>query len=229
MTKLSFHLITIFPKIFESFLSQSILSKAVNQGVVSFNIIDPRDFAEEPHRKVDDHPYGGGPGMVMMIEPLAGAIRACKKISPDAFTILLSPKGECFKQTHAHQLSTLNRDIILISGRYEGIDARVSQLFVDQELSIGDFIIMGGEVASMTVIEATLRLVPGVLGNQLSIENESFSKEQILEYPQYTRPPLFEDCAVPEVLLSGNHAKITKWRKENSLNKTTKKNDKPPQ
>lgn len=216
-------ILTLFPEIFGGFLSSSLIHKAAQKNLVQFSTKQIRDYALGPHRQVDDVPYGGGAGMVMKPEPLVAAVRDAKNRLPGAKVILLSASGNPFTQSKAHQYSKESQ-LILLCGRYEGVDERVCELVVDEEISIGDYVLMGGEVAAMVVIESVTRLIPGVVGNEDSIEHESFtiSGEDFpkLEAPQYTRPPEFEGLKVPEVLLSGNHAKINAWRKEKGAEKT---------
>jgi tRNA (guanine37-N1)-methyltransferase len=215
-------LLTIFPEMFRSFLGTSLIAKAVEAGTISFEVIDIRDFAAPPHYSVDDSPYGGGAGMVMKPEPLCGAIAAAKARNPGAPVILFSPAGATFTQTRARELSRLP-GLILVCGRYEGVDQRVIDTVVDAELSIGDYVLMGGEVPAMVVIEATTRLIPDVVGNTASITEESFELRDgtpLLEAPHYTRPPEFAGRTVPEVLLSGNHHRIATWRHEQSVART---------
>jgi len=214
-------IISIFPEIFSGFLSTSLIKKAQEKNLVCFDLINLRDFASPPHFHVDDIPYGGGPGMVMLAEPLCKAIDEAKRRLPNAKVILLSAAGELFKQSKAQAFSELEQ-LILVCGRYEGVDQRVIDLMVDCEVSVGDYVLMGGEVAAMAVIESCLRLVPGVLGNEESIKTESFSSSS-LEAPQYTRPARFRELDVPAELLSGNHAQILKWRNEKGLELTKKK------
>ncbi len=202
-------------------MSSSLIEKGITRGVLSISPVDIRQYADPPHHQVDDSPYGGGAGMVMRPEPIAKAIAAAKELSPNAPVIYLSPSGKRFRQTDAKRLSTLPA-VILLCGRYEGVDQRIIDRFVDEELSIGDYVLMGGEVPAMAVIEAVVRLIPGVLGNAASVMEESFScpDQQLLEAPCYTRPPLFEGAGVPEELLSGNHQKIAAWRKAEALKRT---------
>lgn len=212
-----FTVITIFPEMFSSPLGHSILKKAQEKGLVSFRLIDPRDFTSDRHRTTDDSPYGGGQGMVMKPEPLVAAIEEARKKLSRPKVILLAPQGKVFDQKEAERLAQ-EKELVLICGRYEGIDERV-KAFVDEELSIGDYTLSGGELAAMTVIDAVARLIPGVLGNVQSPKEESFSGG-LLEYPQYTRPEEFKGMRVPEVLLSGDHERIRKWRREASLKLT---------
>jgi tRNA (guanine37-N1)-methyltransferase len=215
--------LTIFPELFEQFFTTSLIGKAAAEQKLTLTTIDIRAFAPPPHRSVDDAPYGGGPGMVMKPEPLAEAIAEAKKMLPQGKVILLSPSGLVFKQSVAQRLSQ-EQELILIAGRYEGIDQRIIDLYVDEEISIGDYVLMGGEIPAMAIIEAVTRLVPGVLGNAHSIATESFAVSDRngapLEAPQYTRPPEFLGRAVPKVLLSGDHGKIAQWRLEEGLKKT---------
>ncbi len=218
-------IITIFPDIFTSYLQTSLLAKAIERGTLSITCTNLRDFAEPPHFKVDDEIYGGGAGMLMKPEPLAKAIKAAKTKLPDARVIYLSPGGTPFAQKIARDLQSAPA-LILLCGRYEGIDQRIIDQYVDLELSIGDYILMGGEVAAMVVIEAVSRLLTDVVGNAGSLQQESFELEHagslLLEGPQYTRPPEFEGQTVPAILLSGDHAKISAWQKEQALIKTKK-------
>jgi len=217
---LSFTVITIFPQMFDSPLGHSILKKAQDKGLVTFRLIDPRDYATDRHRMTDDYPYGGGQGMVMKPEPLVAAIEGAKTEAPQARVILLAPQGKVFNQSLAQRFAQ-EPEIILVCGRYEGIDERV-KAFVDEEISVGDYTLSGGEPAAITVIDSVTRLVPGVLGNENSSLDESFSGG-LLEYPQYTRPEDFRGLKVPDVLLSGDHERIRKWRREQSLALTSER------
>lgn len=218
-------LLTIFPEIFSSFLETSLIGKAIDRGLLDIRAVNIRTFAEPPHYTVDDTPYGGGAGMVMRPEPLAKALEHTKQQLPQAKTVLMSPAGVPFSQSKAQNLK-LQQELILLCGRYEGIDQRIIDAYVDEEISIGDYVIMGGEVAAMVVIEATTRLIEQVLGNADSVRNESFANsrgdglENLLEAPHYTRPPEFAGKKVPEVLLSGNHSKIEEWRREQAFERT---------
>jgi tRNA (guanine37-N1)-methyltransferase len=215
---MNFIVLTIFPKMFDPFREHGIIRKAIEQQKISVSAIDIRDFATGKHRSTDDRPYGGGCGMVMKPEPLAAAIRSAAKTAPLAKKILLTPQGRRFDQRVANELSALS-ELILICGRYEGVDERICQDFIDDEVSIGDYILTGGELAAMIIIDALTRLIPGVLGDKESAEKETFS-DSVLKHGQYTRPSSFEGHDVPEVLLSGNHQKIDKWRLEASLIRT---------
>jgi len=214
-----FDIISIFPGMFESPFSESLLSKAQDNGIVEIRTHDLREYTLDKHSRVDDTPFGGGVGMVMNIEPIDRALEAVKKDRPKAYSILLSPGGYRFDQKKAWELSRKD-EIILVCGRYEGFDERVSEL-VDEELSIGDYVMNGGEVPAMVVVETVARLVPGVIGDAQSLTEESFSGE-MLEYPQYTRPREYKGHGVPEVLLSGDHKKIEEWKRQAALKKTAK-------
>jgi tRNA (guanine37-N1)-methyltransferase len=202
----------------EAPLGESILGKAREKGLLETLVVDIRDFAEGKHRVTDDVPYGGGAGMVMKPEPLVAAIASARAWAPRAPAILLCPQGTRFDQAKAQELS-LRSELILVCGRYEGVDERVRS-YVDEQLSIGDFVLTGGELAALSVVDAVSRLVPGVLGNEESPRTESFTAEPILEGPQYTRPPAFRGKRVPEVLLSGDHARIARWRRRQALVRT---------
>ncbi len=212
-----FHVLTIFPGIVRGAVEESILGKARERGVVDVHLVDIRDFATDRHRVVDDYPYGGGCGMVMKPEPVFAAVESLS-LPPGAPLILLSPQGEPFTQALAQELCG-HREMALLCGRYEGMDDRIREGLGAREISLGDFVLTGGEVAALAVIDAVARLVPGVLGKEESSREESFSAG-LLEYPHYTRPPEFRGMAVPEVLLSGNHAAIARWRREKSIEKT---------
>ncbi|MDP6571545.1 MAG: tRNA (guanosine(37)-N1)-methyltransferase TrmD [Patescibacteria group bacterium] len=211
---MKFDVITIFPNIFDSYLGESILGRAQKNGLIEINMHDLRDYTSDKHNTVDDTPYGGGVGMVMMIEPIYKALNDIKS-GKKTRSILLTPRGKRFTQKKAQELTTYDQ-ITLIAGRYEGVDNRVSEL-VDEEISIGDFVLNGGELPAMTIIESVSRLIPGVLGKDESSKEESFSDNNTVEYPQYTRPEIFKtgqgnELKVPEILLSGNHSEIEKWR-----------------
>ena len=208
-------ILTLFPEIFSGFLNSSLIKKAIDKQLLAVTLTNFRQYADPPHYSVDDSPYGGGAGMVLKPEPLAKGIREAKSRLPAAKVILLSAAGIPFKQALAKEFSQ-DQDLILICGRYEGVDQRVIDLYVDYEISIGDYVLMGGEIPAMVLIEATTRLIKDVIGNSDSLTVESFVTEPLLEAPQYTKPAIFESRAVPEVLLSGNHAKISAWRAEQS-------------
>lgn len=210
--------LTIFPKMFEAVTGESIIKLAQKKGVVDINIIDLRPFSKDRHRKVDDKPFGGGPGMVMSVEPFFDAMNYIRRRTKDlrlkAKVILLTPKGATFNHKLAERFSSYEH-MVLLCGHYEGIDERVRDL-ADEEISIGDFVLTGGELPAMTIIDAVVRLLPGALGNEDSRGDESFSSG-MLEYPHYTRPAKYRDMKVPDVLLSGDHEKIKKWRKRESI------------
>ncbi len=218
-----FDIITIFPDIFTGVLDTGIIRRARQSGVADIRVINLRDFAADKHRQVDDRPYGGGEGMVFMPEPLFAAVEHCRAESAfdKGLVVLLTPQGKTWSQPMAAEL-VRNEHLIFICGRYEGIDQRVVDTLVDLEISIGDFVLSGGEVAAMVLIDTMTRLLPGALGNEESTRNESFSRG-ILDYPQYTRPAMFRGLGVPEVLLSGDHAKIAQWRSEAAMQKTLQK------
>jgi len=206
--------LTLFPEFFHSPMSCSIPSRALAAGIISFEAIQIRDFALDKHRKVDDTPYGGGPGMVMKPEPVVAAIREARIRQPPTTVIMLTPSGDTFTQARALDYAA-RPGITLLCGRYEGFDERIVD-YVDEQLSLGDYVLSGGEPAAMCVLDAVIRLLPGVLGSPESALLDSFSEDGILDWPHYTRPEEFEGRCVPEVLLSGNHAEIEKWRREQS-------------
>jgi len=207
--------ITLFPEMFDGVLNSSMMWKAQKQQVVEFRLINLRDFGLGPRKQVDDTPYGGGDGMLLMIEPLTAAISDAKKHDPDAKVVLMTPRGQRWKQLAAQNFANSTDGYIFICGRYEGVDERVMKL-VDYYISVGDYVLTGGELPAMTVIDSIVRLIPGVLGGENSAAIESFSDGETLEFPQYTRPEVFNGLSVPKVLLNGNHAEIAKWRSENS-------------
>ncbi|HTE49810.1 MAG TPA: tRNA (guanosine(37)-N1)-methyltransferase TrmD [Kofleriaceae bacterium] len=216
-------IVTLFPELFESPLATSLLGKARTAGLVEVDFVNPRDFTTDRHRTVDDAPYGGGPGMVMKPEPLVAAIERASAPAGDeggaAHRILLSPAGAPLDQRRVRELAALPH-LVLVCGRYEGIDDRVARLAIDEELSLGDFVLSGGEIAALALIDAVARLVPGVLGDCASTEEESFSDGVTLEYPQYTRPPEFRGLAVPDTLLAGHHERVRTWRRREALRRT---------
>ena len=209
--------LTIFPGIFESPLRESLLGKAIEAGVVDVRVHDIRDHTSDKHRQVDDESYGGGPGMVMKPEPLVAAVEALEPGSKRV--LLLSPAGRRLDQALVRELAA-EPWLVLVAGRYEGIDERVVEGLGAEEISIGDYVLSGGEVAALVVLEAVTRLVPGVIGREESHERDSFGQDGLLDHPHYTRPPEFRGMAVPEVLLSGNHAEIERWRREAARDKT---------
>ena len=206
---------TIFPDLIEGFSTASLVGRARRSGVVDIRVHDPRAATNDPHRTIDDAPFGGGPGMVMKPEPLFDIV---DRVSPPRPILLLSPSGRTFDQAYAQELAGLP-GLSLICGRYEGVDQRVRDHLVDGEVSIGDYVLSGGEVAALAIIEAVTRLVPGMMGNAESAEDESFA-DGLLEYPQYTRPASFRGWEVPDVLRSGNHARVDRWRRAQALRLT---------
>jgi len=218
---LKIDIVTIFPNIFEPVLEESILKRAQQKNKVKITIYNLRDYSDDPHRKVDDRPFGGGPGMVIRPEPMFNVIERIKKKSPEAKTILLTPQGAKFEQREAKRLSK-EKHLILICGHYEGIDERIREELVDEEISIGDYILTGGELPALIVVDAIIRLMPGVLGHEDSAQCDTF-QDNLLEHPQYTRPADYKGMKVPKVLLSGNHKLIKEWRKKQSLLRTEKK------
>jgi tRNA (guanine37-N1)-methyltransferase len=215
---IEFELVTLFPEMLDGFLGATLLGKAIASGLVAAHRTSPRDFAPGRHRQVDDTPYGGGPGMIMRVEPIAAAVEAVEAARGPAHRILLTPQGRPFDQERARALAKLPR-LLLVCGRYEGVDERVGAHLCHEQLSVGDFVLAGGELAAAIVVEAVARLVPGVLGCGLSPEDESFSAGR-LEYPQWTRPPVWSGHAVPEVLSSGDHGEVARWRRREALRRT---------
>ena len=211
--------ISLFPEMFRAITEHGVTGRAVKSGLLQIECWNPRDFTHDKHRTVDDRPYGGGPGMLMMVQPLRDAIHAAKQAAGDgAKVIYLSPQGRKLTQAGVTELAT-NQTLILVAGRYEGIDERVIQTEVDEEWSIGDYVLSGGELPAMTLIDAVSRLVPGVLGDQASAEQDSFT-DGLLDHPHYTRPELLDGLVVPEALTSGNHEVIRRWRLKQSLGRT---------
>ncbi|MFK7770143.1 MAG: tRNA (guanosine(37)-N1)-methyltransferase TrmD [Mariniblastus sp.] len=219
-----FDVLTLFPDIFPGYLSQSILNKSIERGLVEIHVHNMRDWAEGKHNKIDDTPYGGGPGMVLMVEPVVNCVRDVQKMAPEPGTVMMmTPQGRRLNQPMVEELTT-NKRMIVLCGRYEGFDQRVIDILQPVEVSIGDYILNGGEVAAMVLVDSLVRMVPGVLGDELSSWDDSFSRgNRMLEYPQYTRPREFEGCEVPKILLSGNHKAIDDWRKVKSLENTKEK------
>ena len=212
-------IITIFPELFSPFLKTSIIKRAQEKRKVTISVYNLRDYAKDKHKKVDDRPFGGGPGMVLMPQPIFDAIRKIKG-KKKAKVILLCPTGNPLSQELAKKL-TQEKHLILICGHYEGIDERVRECLVDESISIGDYVLTGGEIPAMVLVDCITRLIPGVLGRQESLVDESF-EQNLLEYPQYTRPENFRGKTVPNVLLSGNHKVINEWRRKESLLRTKK-------
>ena len=215
---MQFNILTIFPEMFEGVLSSGVIGRAADSGLLNINTYNIRDYTTDKHRMVDDRPYGGGSGMVMKPEPIAAALKDVTNSDDKSKVILLSPGGKTFNNEIAKDLADYET-LIFICGRYEGVDERIKEKYVDMELSIGDYVLSGGEYAAMAIIDSVARYIPGVLGNDQSTVDESFSSG-LLEYPQYTRPEEFEGSKVPEVLLSGDHGKIDDWRRQKSIEKT---------
>ena len=214
---MNFHVLTIFPDIITGAASGSILGKALEKGVISLNTVDIRDFAADKHSMVDDYPYGGGPGMVMKPDPIYAAFKSLSASDTHPL-LLLTPQGERFDHAMAREFASFGT-LALLCGRYEGIDDRVRELLPVREVSLGDFVLTGGEFAALAIIDAVARFVPGVLGDEESATDESFATG-LLEYPQYTRPPEFMGQRVPDILLSGDHGRVARWRREQSLLRT---------
>ncbi|MBX4199623.1 tRNA (guanosine(37)-N1)-methyltransferase TrmD [Candidatus Saccharibacteria bacterium] len=209
-------IITLFPEMFEGVFNSSMLWKAQKEDLVEYSLINLRDFGIGPRKVVDDIPYGGGDGMVLKPEPLFEAVEHAKEKEPDAQVLLMTPRGDMFKQEMAREFAATDAGLIIICGRYEGYDERITSM-VDMQVSIGEYVLTGGELPAMVIVDAVTRLIPGVLGGETSAELESYSNGEIREHPHYTRPEQFRGLSVPEVLLSGNHKEIENWRKENEL------------
>jgi tRNA (guanine37-N1)-methyltransferase len=216
-----FDILTIFPELLESPLQEGIIRRAREDGAIEVSITNIRDFADDKHAMTDDRPYGGGEGMVMKPEPLAAAIRNAGSKSEEEYVVLLSPQGRKYTQRVAEELAS-KEHLVLVCGRYEGVDERIREHFIDEEISLGDYILTGGELAAMVVVDSITRILPGVLGCSDSAENDTFSRGG-LKYPQYTRPRIFEGHEVPDVLLSGDHARIAEWRMIESVKMTRAK------
>jgi len=216
---MQFSVVSLFPEMVATIAEYGVVGRARSRELISLEFENPRDHTDDAHRTVDDRPYGGGPGMVMKFEPIARALRAARARLPGGSPVVcLSPQGKVFDQAMARRLSVLP-GMILLAGRYEGIDERLMESEVDEELSLGDFVLSGGEIAAMAVIDAVVRLLPGVLGDNESAEQDSFV-DGLLDYPHYTRPEVVEERTVPEVLLSGDHAKIERWRRKQALGRS---------
>ncbi len=213
-----FNVLTIFPEMFKPFWEHGIVRRAIESGIIAGFTTNIRDFAEGRHKVTDDRPYGGGSGMIMKPEPLAAAIRAVRKQVPDSKTVLLSPQGSVFNQNTAREFAQL-KGLILVCGRYEGVDERICLNYIDEEISIGDFVLTGGELAAMVLMDAVTRMIPGALGGENAANQDSFAEDR-LEHAHYTRPQNFEDEQVPSVLLSGDHQAIDRWRIETALKRT---------
>ena len=219
-----FDILTLFPDMFPGYMSQSILNKSIERGLVEIHVHNMRDWAKGRHHKIDDTPYGGGPGMILMVEPVVNCVRDVQAMTSEPGTVIVTtPQGKRLNQPMVEELA-VNKRMILLCGRYEGFDQRVIDILQPQEISIGDYILNGGEVASMVLVDSLVRMVPGVLGDEQSSWDDSFSRgNRMLEYPQYTRPREFEGQNVPDILLSGNHGEIERWRKAKSLENTKNK------
>ncbi len=215
-----FQVITLFPEMFTGIFETSMMWKAQKEQKVELSTINLREFGLGPRKQVDDTPYGGGDGMLLMVEPLWKAVEAAKANDPSAKVLLMTPRGLRWKQAVAQEYADVDQGYIFICGRYEGYDERIMEL-VDQEVRVGDYVLTGGELPAMTIIDSIVRLIPGVLGGESSAEIESFSDGKTLEFPQYTRPEIYRDLKVPAVLLSGHHGEIAKWRAENSKESTS--------
>ncbi|MEE8453132.1 MAG: tRNA (guanosine(37)-N1)-methyltransferase TrmD [Thermoguttaceae bacterium] len=216
-----FDVLTLFPEIFQGYLGQSLLNRAIQGNLVDVRLHDIRDWALDKHRTVDDRPFGGGPGMVMKVEPIVECVEAVRGYEPDpGHLVMLTPQGRRLDQSGVERLAR-HRRVLLLCGRYEGFDERIRRILQPEEISIGDFILNGGEVAAMAIIDTVIRLIPGVLGDERSSLEDSFSgEERLLEFAQYTRPREYRGLEVPEVLLSGNHTEIARYREENSKQRT---------
>jgi tRNA (guanine37-N1)-methyltransferase len=215
---IQFDIISIFPEMFDSYFNSSILGKAKKKKLIKIKIHNLRKWTRDKHKTVDDRPYGGGPGMVMMVEPFDKAARAVRVKNKKSRVILLSARGKTFTQKDVTRLKKYNQ-LIFLCGRYEGVDERVAKYVADESISIGDYVLTGGELGAMVIVDAISRYIPGVLGKEISLAQESHAKPGYLEYPQYTRPENYKGFKVPKVLLGGNHAEIEKWRKKMSKTK----------
>jgi tRNA (guanine37-N1)-methyltransferase len=218
-----FDILTLFPGIFAGYLGQSLLAKAREAGLVDVQLHDIRQWSEGKHHKVDDRPFGGGPGMILQVEPVVDCVEAVQQLAPPGRLVVMSPRGRTLNQQVVEELAKEPR-LLLLCGRYEGFDERIFEILQPDEISIGDYILNGGEAAAMVVIDAVIRLIPGVLGDEESNQHDSFSSgNRLLEFAQYTRPREFRGHTVPEVLLSGNHEQIARWRREQSYLSTRKR------
>ena len=221
--KIRFDVITLFPQIFPGYLGESLLAKAIDKQLVEVHLHNLRDWSRDKHHKVDAPPYGGGPGMLIQVEPVVECVEAVQQFTDDpGELIVLSPQGETLEQKLVSELAESSR-MILLCGRYEGFDQRVIDILNHREISLGDFVLNGGEVAAMAIVDACIRLIPGVLGDEQSSIEDSFSDEALLEFPQYTRPREFRGHTVPDVLLSGNHQQIANWRAEQRVQRTAER------
>lgn len=216
---MDFTVLTLFPELVNAFFQHGMIARGIENKLITGHCINIRDFSTDRHHTVDDRPYGGGSGMVMKPEPLQSAVLCAKSRMPESKVILLTPQGNRFNQEKAVELAGLKQGLILVCGRYEGIDERVYSLWVDEEISIGDYVMTGGELGAMVMMDAVTRLIPGVLGSEASFLSDSFMDDR-LEHAHYTRPDAFEGQKIPDILLSGNHEKIRLWRKKSSLQRT---------
>jgi len=220
-----FDVLTLFPAIFDGYLGQSLLKKGIDAGLIQAELHDIRRWSKDKHHKVDDRPFGGGPGMILQVEPVVECVEAVQQLADPGYLIMLSPRGRTLNQKIVEELAAKPR-LLLLCGRYEGFDERVFDILQPDEISIGDYVLNGGEVAAMAVIDACIRLIPGVLGDEESNQHDSFSRSnlssgnRLLEFPQYSRPREFRGHVVPEVLVSGNHEQIARWRREQSYLQT---------
>ena len=215
-------IISLFPEFFEPLMKFGVLGRGIERGLIKIDVWNPRDFSDDPSRSVDDKPYGGGPGMVMKAQPIFEAVEAAKREQgTDLHTVYLSPQGDPLNQNVLKSLLE-RKNILLVCGRYEGIDERLIESIVDEQISIGDYVLSGGEIAAMAVIDGVSRFVPGLLGGENSAEHDSFS-DGLLEYPQYTRPPTWAGRSVPDILLSDDHKKIADWRKSKAIDRTSER------
>jgi tRNA (guanine37-N1)-methyltransferase len=218
-----FDVLTLFPGIFAGYLGQSLLAKGQEAGLVDVQLFDIRQWSKDKHHKVDDRPFGGGPGMILQVEPVVDCVEAVQQMAPPGKLVVMSPRGRTLNQQVVEELAKEPR-LLVLCGRYEGFDERIFEILKPDEISIGDYILNGGEAAAMVVIDAVIRLIPGVLGDEESSQHDSFSSgNRLLEFAQYTRPREFRGHTVPEVLLSGNHEQIARWRREQSYLSTRKR------
>lgn len=211
-------ILTLFPKMFDA-LKESLIGKAINKGILQIDVVDFREFSLDKHKKVDDYAFSGGAGMVLIPQPIYDAIQSV--ITPDSYVVYMSPKGTPLSQNKVIQMANNIKHLVIICGHYEGLDERIIQLCVDEQISVGDFVLTGGEIPAMALVDSVSRYVDGVLHNSDSVEDESFS-DGLLEYPQYTRPQEFMGLRVPDVLLNGNHKEIAKWKQEQKILETKK-------
>jgi tRNA (guanine37-N1)-methyltransferase len=217
-TPLKIDIISLFPNMLEGFLNESMMKRATEAHLVKINLVQLRDFASDKHRTTDDRPFGGGPGMILKPEPIFAAVESLK--TPESRVLMMSPQGKPFQQADAQRLATTQTHLIILCGHYEGFDERIREALIDEELSIGDYILTNGVLSAAVITDAVVRLLPGALGGgKIATQEESFS-EGILDHPQYTRPPEFRGMKVPEILFSGDHARIAQWRKEQALSRT---------